>query len=139
MAEHALISYVLQNIAWAVSDLTLQQKAHHLHLMKCSYSKMSIGTSISSETFNFSMILLVKSVAYFLSNHVKVVLVDLALECDIYRQTLLGILGTSPSTQVWPNLVRNRNRTEYLPYLAEDVQKQAGDCKRKGECVDRPC
>lgn len=57
---------------------------------------MSIGTSISSETFNFSMILLVKSVAYFLSNHVKVVLVDLALECDIYRQTLLGILGTSP-------------------------------------------
>lgn len=48
MAEHALIAYILQNIAWVVSNCRLEQTALHLREMKSAYSKMSIGTSISS-------------------------------------------------------------------------------------------
>jgi hypothetical protein len=52
-----------------------------------------MGSSISSEIFNFWMVLLVKLAAYFLSNHVTAVLVDISLECDIYRYTMFNVLG----------------------------------------------
>ncbi len=46
------------------------------------------------------MVLLVKLSAYFLSNHVAAVLVDASLECDIYRHTMLHVLGIVAFIQV---------------------------------------
>lgn len=68
--------------------------------MKAAYTKMTLAKSVSSEFFNFSMIILVKLVGYFLSNHIAVILVDGVLESDIYRQTMLNILGKAMLRQV---------------------------------------
>lgn len=83
---------------------------------------MNLGSSISSEIFNFWMVLLVKLAAYFLSNHVPAVLVDSALECDIYRHTMLKILGTTPITQVLTSTHRHPHRKEHLSYSLENVR-----------------
>lgn len=61
--------------------------------MKICYNKLNLGWSISSEMFNFMMILLVKIIAYFLGNKISIIKVDLELECDIYQQTMHSILG----------------------------------------------
>lgn len=47
--------------------------------MKICYNTLNLGWSISSEMFNFMMILLVKIVAYFLGNKISIIMVDIEL------------------------------------------------------------
>ena len=47
------------------------------------------------------MVILVKLTAYFLSNHISVIQVDMTLECDIYRQAMFNILGNNVLMQVF--------------------------------------
>jgi hypothetical protein len=122
--EYSLASYVLANLGWVVRA-NAEERGAQLAGMKAAYAEMNLGSSISSEIFNFWMVLLVKLCAYFLSNHVAAVLVDAALECDIYRHTMLHVLGTPSPTQVTPSPLRHSDREEHLPHPAAHVRQQA--------------
>jgi hypothetical protein len=126
---------VLGSLRWLV-QATEEEVQWQLSGMKSAYSQMSVGSSISSEIFNFWMVLLVKLAAYFLSNHVAAVLVDSALECDIYRHTMLHLLGTALLTKVPRPLPRHTHREEHLPHPAADVQLQA--ISQQGEAKHQP-
>ena len=60
-------------------DLEEGCAGRHLKEMKICYNKLNLGWSISSEMFNFLMILLVKIIAYFLGNKIAIIMVDLEL------------------------------------------------------------
>ena len=78
----------------------------HSFAMKQSYTQIALK---KGGNFDFNLVVLAKTVSYFVGSHFKEVEADSALENDIYQLTIHNILGSFGSIKVWHPICRHRS------------------------------
>lgn len=63
----------------------------HSFAMKQHYTRITLK---NTEHFDFKLIVLVKTISYFIGSHFHEVLADATLENDIYQLIIHNLLGT---------------------------------------------